>query len=106
MFFEALGKSEGEVDLIEQPNGNAFVSWEQKLPVAKWTKIDRFLLPRYDRDCDEAVIKQVSPAKVAAQLLENTINLRNFNRMGLGEVKGLVTGHTSIVATYNKFGFL
>lgn len=105
-FYEALGKAENEVVSIKQPNGNAFVKWEAKAELNSWHKLDSFLLPRYDRDCDEAFIKQVSPAKMAAQLLENTINLRNFNRMGLGEVKDLVTGHLAISATYNKFGFL
>ena len=107
VFFEALGKSQKEVDLIQQPNGNAFVSWEQKLPVATCTKMDSFLLPKYQPDLDQdCIMEPVSPAKVAAVLLENTINLRNFERMGLPVIEGLVTLFEGQMADLKGFGGL
>lgn len=107
VFFEALGKSEDEVDLIQQTNGNAFVSWEQKLPVATWTKMDSFLLPKYQPDLvQDCITEPVSPAKVAAVLLENTINLRNFERMGLPVIEGLVTLFEGQMADLKGFGGL
>ena len=107
VFFEALGKSQKAVDLIQQPNGNAFVSWEQKLPVATWTKMDSFLLPKYQPDLvQDCITEPVSPAKVAAVLLENTINLRNFERMGLPVIEGLVTLFEGQMADLKGFGGL
>lgn len=105
-FYDALGKSEDELNTIKQPNGHVFVGWETKAALNSWHKLDRFLLPRYDRDCEEAVLKTVSPAKVAAVLLENTINLRNFERMGLSVVRDLVTAISGKQASYKDIADL
>lgn len=92
VFFEALGKSEADVDLVSQPNGNAFVSWKQKLPLNAWRKMNSFLLPKYQPDLEkDCIVEEISPAKVAAALMENTINLRNFERMGVGHIKSVST---------------
>ena len=101
VFLEALGKSEAEVDLISQPNGNAFVSWEQKLPLNAWRQMHSFLLPKYQPDLEQdCIVETVSPAKVAAVLLENTINLRNFERMGLGLINRCVSINQSLETRY------
>lgn len=105
-FYAALGKDEDEVESIKQPNGNAFVKWEAKAELNSWHKLDSFLLPRYDRDCEEAVFETVSPATVAAVLLENTINLRNFEKMGLPLVKELVTTFEGKKAVYKDLSDL
>ena len=103
VFFEALGKSEADVDLINQPNGNAFVSWEQKLPLNAWRKMDSFLLPRYQPELEQdCIVEEISPAKVAAALMENTINLRNFERMGLGLVVCLVSTQNGKKTSYRS----
>ena len=105
-FYAALGKSEDEVEFIKQPNNNVFVGWEAKASLNSWRQIDYLLLPKYSKDCDRATLEAVSPAKVAAVLLENTINLRNFDRMGLDIVKRLVTTVQGNQASYRDIADL
>ena len=99
-FYKALGKTEDQLSTIKQPNDNVFVGWEAKAGLNSWCKMDYFLLPKYSADCEEAVLETVSPATVAAVLLENTINLRNFEKMGLPVVKRLVTSYKGKKAVY------
>lgn len=99
-FYIALGKTEDQLNTIKQPNDNVFVGWEAKAELNSWRQLDYFLLPKYSADCEEAVLETVSPASVAAVLLENTINLRNFEKMGLPVVKGLVTQFEGKKAVY------
>jgi hypothetical protein len=103
VFFEALGKREADVDLVNQPNGNAFVSWKQKLPLNTWRQMDSFLLPKYQPDLEQdCVVEEISPAKVAAAIMENTINLRNFERMGLGLVSSCSTNFRCLEERYSQ----
>ncbi len=101
-FYEALGLSEDEVACIKQPNGNAFVKWEAQAEPNSWHRLNSFLLPSYDRDCDETAVVAASPARVAASLLENTINLRNFDRMGFSIIKSLSNTTDGHQAIYKK----
>ena len=101
-FYTALGKTEDQLKTIKQPNDNVFVGWEAKAELNSWRKLDYFLLPKYSADCEEAVLETVSPATVAGVLLENTINLRNFEKMGLPVVKGLVTSFKGKKAVYRN----
>ena len=99
-FYSALGKSQYDVKLIGQPNGNAFVAWDNGLETKTIHKMDCFLLPKYQADIEEYIVEPVSPAKVAAVLMENIINLRNFERMGLGMISHCVAAHQCLNARY------
>lgn len=105
-FYAALGKSEDELNTIKQPRGHVFVGWKTKAALNNWRKLACFLLPNYLADCEEAVLETVSPATVAAVLLENTINLRNFEKMGLPVVKSLVTSFEAKKAVYKDLADL
>lgn len=102
VFYNAVGKAEDQLNTIKQPNGNVFVGWDAKAELNSWHKLDFFFLPKYSADCGEPLLEKVSPATVAAVLLENTINLRNFDRMGLGVVGGLVMSIDANQASYSN----
>lgn len=102
-FYSALGKSQEDVELISQPNGNAFVAWDNGLETSSIHKMDCFLLPKYQADLEEEfIVEEVSPAKVAAVLMENIINLRSFDRMGLGLVSRCVSTNQCIRTRYSQ----